>query len=953
MKNWAIVIGAYLVYLAMTYGVARLLNLAQAKLYLFLGILAVLGLAAIALYVYLKGKKDELDAGGGAAEAGGASEAEQLIRAASARLIQSKAAGGAGISNLPLVFVMGDRNSAKTSVILHSGLEPELLAGQIYGENNAVAPTRAANIWFARGTAFVEAGGQLLADPSNWVKLVKKLSPGAWKSLVGGGGRAPRAVLLCFDVENFLRQGAAEEIAAATRYLQARLGEVSETLGIRYPVYVLFTRADRLPFFADYVRTLNNEEANQVFGATLPMSLSANLGLYAEEESKRLSIAFNNLFHSLCDKRLHFLPREGDPEKLPGTYEFPREFRKLRNSLVQFLVEVCRPSQLRASPFLRGFYFSGVRPITVADIPPPVAAPQQETLQASGGATRMFRVGMEAELKAKQAMAQAQSQGRRVPQWLFLGHLFHSVILNDTPALQASGSSVKTSMLQRVLLAAAASLLLIYGGLLTVSFFQNRALENRIAAAANDLKAAGALVQGFPDEAGLRKLETLRAALEELVRYQKEGRPTMMGWGLWTGDALLAPARKAYYGRFRDLLFGQTQAGMLAFLNSRPDVPAPTDDYGYGYDTLKSYLLTTSEWQRSSDPNLEKFLAARLYDRWKQDKDAEIGQARLELAKKQFDFYAWDLKNGNPYSTNTDTNAVTKTRIYLSKFTGIDRFYQALLALADAKGPAVSFNQKYPGSGEVLISPVPVRYAFTKAGWDFLKGQIENANIGGEPWVLGEYLGQIPPKDQLKSAILERYTADFIKQWREVLKKSSVVRYASFPDAARKLGKLSSPQTPLLGLMWWTSTNTGLNDLPKVVNAFQAVHKVVPPAQQELYIVDPNRNYNSALITLQGSFERAGPNPNPAAFTQANNDAISARGVAQQLIATFPPDTEAQLDKDVARLLLQRLRRAQLLRRLGTANAQVPVQSHGTAGGDIAGIGRHPAAANRTFVAVV
>jgi type VI secretion system protein ImpL len=105
--------------------------------------------------------------------------------------------------------------------------------------------------------------------------------------------------------------------------------------------------------------------------------------------------------------------------------------------------------------------------------------------------------------------------------------------------------------------------------------------------------------------------------------------------------------------------------------------------------------------------------------------------------------------------------------------------------------------------------------------------------------------------------------------------------------------------------MWWTAANTGLPDLPKVTQAFQSVHKVVPPSQQEMYIVDPNRNYNSALITLQGSFERAGPNPNPAAFTQANNDAISARGVAQQLIATFPPDTEAQLDKDVARLLLQ------------------------------------------------
>ena len=69
--------------------------------------------------------------------------------------------------------------------------------------------------------------------------------------------------------------------------------------------------------------------------------------------------AFNQLFHSFCDHRLLLLPREGDATKVPQSYEFPREFRKLRTALVQFLVDVCRPSQLRAGPFLRGFYFSG------------------------------------------------------------------------------------------------------------------------------------------------------------------------------------------------------------------------------------------------------------------------------------------------------------------------------------------------------------------------------------------------------------------------------------------------------------------------------------------------------------------------------------------------------------------------------------------------------------------
>jgi len=147
---------------------------------------------------------------------------------------------------------------------LYSGLDPELLAGQVY-QDNAVAPTRAANIFVARGTVFVEAGGALMANPQSWTALVKKLQPSRLKSM-GASGQAPRGVLLCFDLETFTRAGATEAIANATRYLQARLGEISEILGISYPVYVLFTRADRIPFFAEFVRNLNPEEAGQVVG---------------------------------------------------------------------------------------------------------------------------------------------------------------------------------------------------------------------------------------------------------------------------------------------------------------------------------------------------------------------------------------------------------------------------------------------------------------------------------------------------------------------------------------------------------------------------------------------------------------------------------------------------------------------------------------------------------------
>src|SRR5208283_3584978 len=106
-------------------------------------------------------------------------------------------------------------------------------------------------------------------------------------------------------------------------------------------------------------------------------------GVYAEQDTARISGAFDTLYLSLADRRIKLLAQEFDAGKLPTTYEFPREFRKLRTLLVQLLVDVCRPSQLRRGPFLRGFYFTGVRPVTLTTAGP-TQAREEQAGQGSG-----------------------------------------------------------------------------------------------------------------------------------------------------------------------------------------------------------------------------------------------------------------------------------------------------------------------------------------------------------------------------------------------------------------------------------------------------------------------------------------------------------------------------------------------------------------------------------------
>ncbi len=892
--------------------------------YFLMGALGALGISLYSIYAYFENRVTQsnmLKKAGGMAQAGGVAipgggggnagggnagggaqgtEADQWIREANARLSQSR--GGAGIANLPLIFVAGDRGTAKTSTILNSGLEPELLSGQIY-QDNAVAPTRGANIFFARDTVFVEAGGTLMAQPGNWKALVEKLKPGRLKT---GTGLAPRGVVLCFDLEAFTRQGAADAIASAARYLQERLGEISQVLGISFPVYVLFTRADRLPFFADFVRNLTMEEGGQVVGTTLPIRLSAG-GVYAEEETRRLTEAFNLLFHSFCDQRLRLLPRETDYAKVPPAYEFPREFRKLRGMLTQFLVDIGKPSQLRASPFLRGFYFSGVREVQMRDIvasPPPTApsAPAQPELS---GATSMFRAGMLAERRAQQSMAQPEGTGRPVAQWLFLSHLFQDVVLADSASRATSGASVKTSLVKRILLASAAGLCLFYSAMLVMSYFGNKTLEDNAILAAKNIGAAEGNGAAIPSEDALRRLDTLRQSLALLSEYHIKGAPFSLRWGLYSGDSMLLPVRRIYYKKFAQLLFNPTQQGkILTFLQGTPATPGPTDDYGYAYDSLKAYLLTTSAWERSRDASLQSFLGSTLQDRWSAGRDAEIGKARQDLAKLQFDFYAHDLPNGNPYSATGDAGAVDHTRIYLSRFTGIERLYRGLLAEAAKQHPPTTFNQQFAGSIAVVTDSVEIAWAFTRDGWKFVQDQIKKQNFGGELWVLGNYQSQTPDKGAIESGILERYTKDYVDKWRAVLKGGHVNAYANYSDASTKLSLLTSPAAPLLALFWWVSQNTGLDAPPGISDKFKAVQAVVPPSVVPQYIVDQNKSYTAGLTSLQAEVGKAASN-DPDGLRNWPNAASSATLITKQLAQTFPNDLDAHLETASLNLLLE------------------------------------------------
>ncbi len=857
-------------------------------------VLAIIVLTIVYFILQRKKKKAALAAEAGEAPEPGDDEVALLVREAEGKLAAAKLEG-AKAANLPVYLILGEAGCAKTSVMIHSGLDAELVAGQIYQQGN-VASTRSANIWYSRRSLFIEAGGKLLGETPKWKKLIQRLQPKT--SVVGKGEQAPRAALVCFDAENFTKPGALEAAAVSARALRARLGEVCQTFGIRLPVYAVFTKMDRVPFFTEYVRNLSNDEATQVLGVTLPMVGSRPEGVYAEEESARLTGSFETLFRSLADGRIEFLPRETDASKLPAEYEFPREFRKIRQAIVQFLVDLCRPSQLTTGPFLRGFYFTGVRPIIVNETAPVQAAAvqPQASFGSASGATGIFSVG------SRQAAAAPQQPvitgTRKVPQWLFLGHFFTDVLLADRSAMGASGSSVKTSGLRRILFASAAVLCTLLTLFFTISYFKNRGLENQVQDAARAIGSGEAVGADLASVDSLRKLDVLRQSVETLSTYRREGSPFMYRWGLYIGDSLYPEARRVYFARFKQLLFTQSQASDLAFLSGLPATPGP--DYQPTYNALKAYLITTSNHDKST----RLFLAPELMRWWQNGRNADA--ERRQLAQKQFEFYADELKDQNPFTNENDGETIEKARRYLSQFGGAKRVYAYMLSEAAKANPPIDYNRQYPGAKQAVTEPYIVSGAFGKAGWGFMKDAIAHADryFSGDRWVLGDYATAKIDTAKLEQDLKSLYYADFLNEWRTYIKSGSVVKYAGLADAAAKLNQLSGNQSPLLELFALASTNTDVDDAD-VKSSFQPVQTVVPPGSDK-FIAPPNQNYMTALAALQTAVEAISSQPgqpSDQAAAPAIAAAQQATGAARQMAQAFRPDPAGHVDAGALRLL--------------------------------------------------
>jgi len=265
--RWYAALAVLLVFVLLAWLLGGVLTLTEGERVALRVGLVVLGLmAAGSLLWFLRPVDEPVDT----PAAPGRDDALAAVAAARARLPRGAFAAK------PVVLVLGSAGSCKTTVVTQSGTDAQLLAGDApAASGGAPTATAGANLWIVRDAVLVEAGAPVLTDANRWRRFVRALRAPRLAAAFGRAAAPPRAAVVCVSADLFYAGGAGEQLEGLARLMRERLSEAARELGVALPVYVLFTKADRIPHFEDWAAPFTNDEIRSPVGAALPFDNAA------------------------------------------------------------------------------------------------------------------------------------------------------------------------------------------------------------------------------------------------------------------------------------------------------------------------------------------------------------------------------------------------------------------------------------------------------------------------------------------------------------------------------------------------------------------------------------------------------------------------------------------------------------------------------------------------------
>lgn len=168
-------------------------------------------------------------------------------------------------------------------------------------------------------------------------------------------------VLLCVSVEELLTLDQSTLRLRAT-HAHNKLYDIQEMLGIRFPIYVVITKTDKIAGFTSFCQEIPENKHTEIFG------WSNSYALDVPYQDAWVDDIFNNLRHNIIRAQQDLFATKDELIEKDGVALFPEEFNKLKDPLSAYLSSLFSKARLKNNVLLRGLYFTGHGTFDYTDI---------------------------------------------------------------------------------------------------------------------------------------------------------------------------------------------------------------------------------------------------------------------------------------------------------------------------------------------------------------------------------------------------------------------------------------------------------------------------------------------------------------------------------------------------------------------------------------------------------
>lgn len=683
----------------------------------------------------------------------------------------------------PWYLLIGPPGSGKTTLLARSGLHFPF--ADLFGRSaqRKVGATRDCDWWLTDSAVLLDTAGTYATQPDaqgngagNWsllLKLLRKFRP-----------RQPLSgVLLSIGMDDLLTASADERHEQA-RALHKRLQELYTRLGVRFPVYVVVTKADRLEGFVPYFEALDQEQRRQIWGFTLPYATT-------QTEGFELGVGFEKQ-HAMLLQRLE----AGLPETLLATthvdqrssaYLLPQEFARLNSILRGYLDTVFSFSSFESRIAPRGVYFTSA-------------------IRHGGDPAR--RQGVASDPLQDPAGPDEEKSGA-----YFIGDVLEKVVFQEAglagsnhwweyrnTALHWSGYA---------LLGAALVLACVFWH---SSYRNNHAYLGEVALKLAPVEAQGNQLDPLQQE-DLFKLIPYLDALRHLPQSQQfalDNPPMLYGLGLYQGKPL-EDATNSLYRRALDTLLKPLVSAQIRDILESDSGADPV----FSYEALKAYRMLFDPKHYDAE-----FLRAWLMSNLRQRHAADT----TLIQWKELEAHLQQLLEGNTFSAPfaEDPQLEEKAAGYLGRVPDSQRIYNQVkhrlldpsgrrsVSLVDLAGAPAELVFKR-SSGKSLVDGIPDMFTRDAYWQSFDKHLADVARETGnqDAWVIGR--GAQPSREEdVVNAVRQLYMRDYIAYWDGLLNDLALNDISSLNQRIQTARLLSGPDSPMRRLLVNTVRNLQL-----------------------------------------------------------------------------------------------------------------------------------------------